>query len=326
MMSASGTSRERKPALCETLPPIERPGVSFVTPVYNKAHVLSAMLRALHSQTGDFDREFIFVDDGSTDGSSEILREETQDWANTRVVTQLNRGQAAAANRGVGLATMPYVKYMDADDLLAPNAVRTLLDAIHGTDACAVYGAGEPFDEVTNVHLSLIDPVGMTVNRVEDAVQKIIRSGIFNPSQALIRRDCIRAVGGSDERIIHGQEYSLSLRLAHHWPILNVDRRVAYILTTGADRLTADRGGQQWRVTMAIAYFLEEHPDVEYPTVLMACQRSAKRAVLFCRRRHGGRGLSQWAWMVLRTYLPIRIADPVQFIKKCATVFGVHAR
>jgi len=311
--------------MMDKLRPVAQRGVSFVTPVYNKAPVLRAMLRSIRAQVGSFEREYIFVDDGSTDGSAEILTEETRDWPNTRIVRQENRGQAAAANRGVGMATMPYIKYMDADDLLVGNAVELLLAALRGTEACAVFGIGEPYQDLGHVELAPEKPTDFGASRIENAVQQIMRSGIFNPSQALIRKDCIDAVGGSDERIVHGQEYSLSLRLAQRWPILKIDRTVAYILTTGADRLTADRGGQQWRVTMAIAYFLEEHPDVEYPTVLMACRRSAKRAVLHCRRRQRGKGLARWVWMVVRTYLPVKITDPAQFVKKCAIAFGVHA-
>ncbi len=49
-------------------------GVSYVVTVYNKAPYLPAMLDALAGQAGDFERQFIFVDDGSTDGSLDILR------------------------------------------------------------------------------------------------------------------------------------------------------------------------------------------------------------------------------------------------------------
>ena len=47
----------------------------------------------------------------------------------------------------MNLAAMPYIKYMDADDLLVENAVETLLTAIHGTDSCAVFGIGKPYQD-----------------------------------------------------------------------------------------------------------------------------------------------------------------------------------
>lgn len=301
---------------------IDRRAVSFVTPVYNKAPYLPAVLEAMGAQTGDFEREYIFVDDGSTDRSLEILRERTRDWPNTTIVAQENQGQARAANRGVGMATMPYTKYMDADDLLVENAVDTLLNALHGTDASVVYGGWREYKKLAEVDLSPVNSTPTAPHPVENPLQQIMRNGIFNPSQALMRTDCIGAVGGSDERIVHGQEYSLSLRLAACWPFLRIDETVAYILTTGEERLTADRGGQHWRVTMATAYFIEDHPETADALKLQTCRRSAKRALLYSRRRHRFEQRFRWYYMVLRTYLPYRIPDPVAFIKTCATAFS----
>ena len=50
-------------------------GVSYIVTVYNKASFLPATIAALAAQQGDFEREFIFVDDGSTDGSIDQLRQ-----------------------------------------------------------------------------------------------------------------------------------------------------------------------------------------------------------------------------------------------------------
>lgn len=52
--------------------------ISYVITVYNKAPFLEAMLLSLGNQSGDFSREFIFVDDGSTDKSVEIIRQKNR--------------------------------------------------------------------------------------------------------------------------------------------------------------------------------------------------------------------------------------------------------
>ncbi|MEL0021826.1 MAG: glycosyltransferase, partial [Rickettsiales bacterium] len=72
------------------------PGVSFLVPVFNKAPHLPAVLRQIARQTGDFPRQFVFVDDESTDGSLEIVRALTADWENTVIETQTNKGSAGA--------------------------------------------------------------------------------------------------------------------------------------------------------------------------------------------------------------------------------------
>ncbi len=76
------------------------PGVSFVVPVYNKAPYLKDVLAAIRDQVGDFEREYIFIDDGSTDGSIELIQELTLNWANVIIHRQENHGSAHATNRG----------------------------------------------------------------------------------------------------------------------------------------------------------------------------------------------------------------------------------
>ena len=80
------------------------PGVSFVVPVYNKAPYLTGVLAAIRAQRGDFPRQYVLIDDGSTDGSLALLKELTGDWPNTVIETQANAGSAHATNRGIALA------------------------------------------------------------------------------------------------------------------------------------------------------------------------------------------------------------------------------
>ena len=51
-----------------------RDGVSFVVPVYDKAPYLPHVIEAIRNQAGDFAREYVFIDDGSTDESLDIVR------------------------------------------------------------------------------------------------------------------------------------------------------------------------------------------------------------------------------------------------------------
>ncbi len=67
-------------------------GVSYVVTVYNKAPYLPAVLDALAGQAGDFERQFIFVDDGSTDGGLDILRDRTAGWRNATILSQADAG------------------------------------------------------------------------------------------------------------------------------------------------------------------------------------------------------------------------------------------
>ena len=103
------------------------PGVSFLVPVYNKAPHLPAVLRQIARQTGDYPRQYVFVDDGSTDGSLEIVRELTADWDNTVIHGQSNKGSAGATNASISLADQPYTDAYVAEVLRARHWIVTQL-------------------------------------------------------------------------------------------------------------------------------------------------------------------------------------------------------
>src|SRR5215469_2856265 len=72
------------------------PGVSisYVITVYNKRQFLPQVIAGLAAQRGDFAREFVFVDDGSTDGSAEEIERLTQGWPELRIIRQTNHGSS----------------------------------------------------------------------------------------------------------------------------------------------------------------------------------------------------------------------------------------
>lgn len=98
--------------------------VSVVIPVYNKRRYLRRALESVLAQTrGDF--EVILVDDGSTDGSLDAIREIRD--SRVRCVSQSNAGVSAARNTGIRLARAPLVAFLDADDTWEPEFLEAML-------------------------------------------------------------------------------------------------------------------------------------------------------------------------------------------------------
>src|SRR5215467_12487206 len=100
--------------------------ISFVCPLYNKVPYLPGVIEALARQAPDHDKEFIFIDDGSVDGSLDLVKELTRDWINCHYRRQENAGPAAATNAGFALAQGDYIKLLGSDDILAPYATDAL--------------------------------------------------------------------------------------------------------------------------------------------------------------------------------------------------------
>lgn len=108
--------------------------LSIVIPVYNAEKYLSACIDSVLSQTfSDF--ELILLNDGSSDGSGEICRQYARRDKRIVTMSQKNQGQAAARNRGMGMARGKYIGFCDNDDVLCPDHFKTLVGNIIPADA-----------------------------------------------------------------------------------------------------------------------------------------------------------------------------------------------
>lgn len=109
--------------------------VSVIMPVYNAARTLRESLESIRRQSfRDF--ELIFVEDGSTDESVELIEAfaASADFP-CHIVSQIrNQGVAAARNRGLAAACGEYIAFVDADDRIEPRALETAVLALDAAD------------------------------------------------------------------------------------------------------------------------------------------------------------------------------------------------
>jgi glycosyltransferase involved in cell wall biosynthesis len=102
--------------------------VSIITPAYNSLAFLPQTIDSVRAQTFQ-NWEHIVVDDGSTDGTAEVLRTRLQDEDRTWIICQQNAGQHAARNHGARLSDpeSDYLLFLDADDMLAPEMLERMV-------------------------------------------------------------------------------------------------------------------------------------------------------------------------------------------------------
>jgi len=114
--------------------------LSVIIPCYNERDTVAEVIAEVRRTP--FDKEIVVVDDGSTDGSREILTEQFSDSEDVRVVLQPeNRGKGAALRRGFELATGDVVLVQDADLEYSPDDYAVLLWPIFHGHADVVYGS-----------------------------------------------------------------------------------------------------------------------------------------------------------------------------------------
>lgn len=102
--------------------------ISIIIPVYNSERYLSSCLDSVLAQTFE-DWEAICINDGSTDGSGEILDRHAVRDSRIRVFTQKNRGPLAARNCGIEAAQGEWIFPLDSDDRIEPSCLEKLYNA-----------------------------------------------------------------------------------------------------------------------------------------------------------------------------------------------------
>lgn len=104
--------------------------ISVIIPVYNTKQYLQDCLESIQNQTYP-NLEILFIDDGSTDGSAELLDSYIDIDDRIRVIHQPNSGVCAARNRGIEEAHGDWISFIDSDDTLEPDMYETLMNLIH---------------------------------------------------------------------------------------------------------------------------------------------------------------------------------------------------
>jgi glycosyltransferase involved in cell wall biosynthesis len=107
------------------------PEITIVVAAYNAETTLGAELDALEEQTFDGEFEVVVCDNGSSDGTAALTRARAARWPNLRLIdASAVRGPGAARNVGAAAARAPKLAFCDADDIVAPDWVAVMNDAL----------------------------------------------------------------------------------------------------------------------------------------------------------------------------------------------------
>ncbi len=182
------------------------PRVSIITPSFNQAGFLEEAIRTVLLQ-GYPNLEYIVVDGGSTDGSVEIIRK-YQQWL-TSWVSEPDRGQSQAINKGLQRARGEVLGWLNSDDVYCPGAVGAAVDffELH-PDVALMYGRADLIDFDGRV-------VGQAPWEEFDARVCIARHRYIVPQPAaFFRREAVQRVGFLDERLNYCLDWDYWIRMA----------------------------------------------------------------------------------------------------------------
>ena len=121
--------------------------ISVIIPVYNSKKYLSECLNSIINQTYK-DLEIIIIDDGSTDGSGEIIGNFSVFDSRVKVITKCNKGLVAARKEGIEAASGDYISFVDSDDYIDLNTYESIINEMNnGSPDMVLYGLVEEYSD-----------------------------------------------------------------------------------------------------------------------------------------------------------------------------------
>jgi glycosyltransferase involved in cell wall biosynthesis len=201
--------------------------VSVVIPCYNQSRFLGKAVESVLSQI-DMELELIVVNDGSTDEIVQVASPFLAD-PRFRIINQKNAGLPAARNRGLRESTGTYINFLDSDDWLAGNMLRTLSTALDQNPEMAFAYCDIQMVDAHGAPGETISVGSAREVTSGDIFGSLVLSGYFPPQTVLLRRSVLDEIGGFDEQLGGHADYELWLRATGKGhQALYVDQKLAY--------------------------------------------------------------------------------------------------
>ncbi len=232
--------------------------ISVIMPCYNAAAYVEEAVICVMNQTYP-DVELIVVDDGSTDGSTNILQElATRYTPRIQLHFQDRQGPYPARNLALEHAQGGYVAFLDADDYWTPDALEKLLAALNEHQADIAYCGWQNVGEGAPGTLPFVPPDYGQM----DTAAEFLRSCPWPIHAALVRREAIDAVKGFSERRFSAMDYDLWMRLyAHTQKIVRVPEVMAFYRWHDKGQISKTRWKQVLDALQVKRDFVTHHPE-----------------------------------------------------------------
>jgi glycosyltransferase involved in cell wall biosynthesis len=236
------------------------PAVSVILPTYNRAATLRRAAQSVLNQTYR-DLELIVVDDGSKDGSAEVIAA-LADHRVRFVQHPENQGGSAARNTGLRLARGRYVAFQDSDDVWVDEKLaRQVAHMEENPDLGLVYcGMTSVADRQGCAHGSKVVRYtpGPEIGAVAGNILGELAARSFISTQTiLVRRDVLSAAGGFDAELPALQDWDLTLRLAGICKVGCVPDSLVFAYFSG-DSVSLN----QAKRSRALARILAKYPEI----------------------------------------------------------------
>jgi glycosyltransferase involved in cell wall biosynthesis len=202
------------------------PKVSVVVLTHNRPDMLCRAVSSVLNQTFQ-DFEIVLVDDASTDNTPEVVRG-LGDARIKYIRHEVNKGEAAAANTGVGSSSGEYIAFLHDDDEWLPDKLDQQVRLLESSPPTvgAVYTGFLRVDRSTRKPLKEVIPS----KRGNIFAEMASHNWVGPPSTVVLRRECFERVGLFDESLVIGPDYDMWIRVSKEYQIEYIQAPLVHYL------------------------------------------------------------------------------------------------
>lgn len=211
------------------------PSISVIIPTFNRRDMLPRAIDSVLGQTRP-PEEVIVVDDGSTDGTADLIR---TTYPGVRVIEQRNAGVSAARNRGITNAHGQWIALLDSDDVWLPQKLERQLEALSQHPSFRLVHC----DEIWFRNGVRVNPMNKHKKQGGYIFAQCLALCCISPSAVLIESTLFDEVGRFDAGLPACEDYDLWLRICARVPVLYVDEPLLKKYGGHADQLSRKHWG-----------------------------------------------------------------------------------
>lgn len=222
----------------------ELPLVSIIIPVYNKSAFVKESIDSALAQSYPY-IELVLINDGSIDGSLEILQECKEKYPDKiNLIDSPNQGVSAATNLGIQGSKGDYIQFLDADDLISPDKISTQISLLKGKEktslaTCSYVGFIDSIQDFREVSYRAFQSFE---SGIELLLQFWERQEMLQPASYLTHRSLIEKAGPWDESLIINQDGEFFTRvLLHAKQIIYDSNSIVYYRTPGPNNVSQQK-------------------------------------------------------------------------------------
>lgn len=219
----------------------DTPFFSVIIPTYNRQHLFEIALNSVLNQTYK-DFEVIIVDDGSTDQTSEVIR----NLVDTRIkyLYQENRGVSHARNRGLEISNGKFMAFLDSDDRWVPQKLHIVNELIKQHPQVSIFHT----DEIWYKGGRLLNQKKKHKKPSGYVYLKALPQCCIGMSTSVVKREVLENIGLFDESLPACEDYDFWLRATHSFEVKLINEKLTIKDGGRKDQLSSQWGLDKHRI------------------------------------------------------------------------------